>query len=220
MSYQRLYAAVTACSRADIRSMVVGHLLADIVDGRSALRAVRHPLGFACLPVLRDGDEGICVHVWESGRGPASLTTEPYHCHSWDLLSHILYGTVGNQPVEVTDGTTYVAFEARSTAQGDRLVDTGRLVDARELPCEWWAEGETYALAAGHFHQSVIGDGSAAASVVLGKHLADGVNITLGHPGQETREDTKRVRCSIEETRRLAELVRGRIAPLAAAAAT
>ncbi len=32
--------------------------LEEIAAGRRALRAVRHPLGFVCLPVLRDGPGG------------------------------------------------------------------------------------------------------------------------------------------------------------------
>src|SRR5690348_7824186 len=102
--YQRLYAAVAAVAVAEIQDIVSAYFLADLRSGASTLRAVRHPLGFACLPVHRDGDEGICVHVWPEGRKPAPRTTSPFHCHSWDLLSHVLYGVVGNQPVEVTEG--------------------------------------------------------------------------------------------------------------------
>jgi len=36
-------------------------LLTEIVHGRHELAAVRHPLGFHCLPVRRSGGDGICV---------------------------------------------------------------------------------------------------------------------------------------------------------------
>ncbi|WP_433300249.1 hypothetical protein ACQP2F_02560 [Actinoplanes sp. CA-030573] len=218
MIYQRLHAAVTAAAAAEIHEMVASFFLADLMSGRSGLRAVWHPLGFACLPVLRDGDEGICLHVWPELREPAPRTTSPFHCHSWDLLSHVLYGTVGNQPVDITAGDRYRVFEAQSTAAGDDLVATERLVDAYGRTPELWGGGQTYSLPAGVFHASVIGDGSVAATVVLGKHHPKRPDLTLGDPAQSTHRVTRRL-CSAEETSAYAEMVAARIAPFAGAAA-
>jgi hypothetical protein len=58
--------------------------LGDVAEGRSAVTAVRHPLGFVCLPLERVGEQGVCVHVWSdrlTGAQPASLTTSTTHAH-------------------------------------------------------------------------------------------------------------------------------------------
>lgn len=214
MIFQRLHAAVAAVSIDDINEMVATFFLDDLLSGESDVRAIRHPLGFACLPVLRDGDEGVCLHVWPEGRDPAPRTTSPFHCHSWDLLSHVLYGTVGNQPVEITAGDGFRVFEARSAAGGDNLVATDRLVNARGLDVHRWHAGQTYSLPAGAFHASVIDDGSVAATVVLGKHHPRRPDLTLGALGQQTHQ-VVRVRCSAEETRDYAAMVAARIVPSA-----
>ncbi|HET8680481.1 MAG TPA: hypothetical protein VFM54_01195 [Micromonosporaceae bacterium] len=180
MSYAELYAAVLRGAVAEVRDPVVA-LLKDIENGHLALRAVRHPLGFACLPVHRRGVEGICVHAWPRHREPARLTTSPFHCHSWDLLSHVLYGTVGNQRLEITEcGSTYRVFEVRSGGDSDHLVALPRLVDARGVQPEYWHAGQAYDLPAGDFHASALVDGVAAATVVLGRHDTGRKDLTLG----------------------------------------
>jgi len=198
--YQRLHQLVAAAATPRIQEVIVTYLLADLLAGRSSLRAVRHPLGFVCLPVYRNGDEGICLHVWPARRDPAPRTTSPFHCHSWDLLSHVVYGAVGNQPVEVTDGTAYRVFEVHSTPGNDELVATDRLADARGLVPERWHAGQTYSLPAGAFHASVVDDEAVGAMVVLGKHHPDCPDLTLGAPDQVSHRVTREL-CSVEETR-------------------
>jgi len=209
--YDHLEAAVRRAAVIDIRDIVVDALLSEVIAGRSSLRAVRHPLGFFCLPVHRHGDEGICVHVWPDRPEPERLTTSPFHCHSWELLSHVLYGTVGNQLIEVTAGDAYRVFEARSGAAGDELVATPALVAARGLTPEYRTAGESYGLAAGVFHASVIANGSPAATVALGRHRPGQVDLTLGNPATLTHR-VERERCSPAETRLIAGQLADRLA--------
>ncbi len=94
--------------------------MAGVADGSSDLTAVRHPLGFLCFPVLRGDNLGVCVHIWTEGVR-AEPTTSPMHAHSWDLVSYVLYGTVRNDIIELTDGTDQRVFEVRSGQAGDEL---------------------------------------------------------------------------------------------------
>jgi hypothetical protein len=210
--YDDLRAAVARAAVMVVRDLIVSEFLLDIAAGRSALRAVRHPLGFDCLPVLRDGDEGVCVHVWPERSATGRLTTSPFHCHSWDLLSHVLYGEVGNQRVDITPGTGYRVFEARSSSGGrDELVETARTVDARGLEPDIWRTGQTYALQAGAFHASVVRDGAAAATVALGKQQPGRPDFTLGDL-HLTSHVVHREQLSIEETATLAQQLITRLA--------
>ncbi|MEV1178822.1 hypothetical protein, partial [Nonomuraea sp. NPDC049784] len=135
------------------------------------LTAVRHPLGFVCLPLERDGGEGVCVHLWSDSLAHAESTTSQIHCHSWDLVSHVLYGQVRNVHVVVTDtgaDATHRVFEVVSGADGDRISPTGRTVRHATGLVEVFGPGETYTLAAGRFHSSVVPEGGEAATIALG----------------------------------------------------
>jgi hypothetical protein len=64
-----------------------GSVLRAVADGTLRITAVRHPLGFFCLPVERSGDLGVCPHVWSPQLTTSGSNTSQVHCHSWDLLS-------------------------------------------------------------------------------------------------------------------------------------
>ncbi|WP_141717982.1 hypothetical protein [Nocardia altamirensis] len=181
-------------------------LLAAIVDGRSALTAVRHPLGFLCFPAWRGVGLGICVHVWTEGVR-AEPTTSPMHAHSWDLLSTVLYGTVGNEILDVDTAAarpTHRLFEIHSAADGDLVRATRRLVTYRIRSHEQFHRGEVYTLPHGAFHVSdVRGE---AATVVLGEDRRDRPDLSLGTLAT-TDHWVHRISCTPTETRRAARTV-------------
>ncbi|WP_433442156.1 hypothetical protein [Nonomuraea sp. CA-141351] len=150
------------------------------------LTAVRHPLGFVCLPLERDGGEGVCVHLWSDSLAHAESTTSQIHCHSWDLVSHVLYGQVRNVHVVVTDtgaDATHRVFEVVSGADGDRISPTGRTVRHATGLVEVFGPGDTYTLAAGRFHSSVVPEGGEAATIALGRGRPGSRDLSLGPLG-------------------------------------
>lgn len=214
------YPALLRAARRGAAAELLHHAaseLAGITSGRLALRAVHHPLGFFCLPILRDGSHGACVHVFGGpGRstGPAGLVTSPFHCHSWDLVSTVLYGRVGNLRLRVEEEPkepTHRVFEVHSDPSGvDEIRPTTRLVlcaPGAERPS---IRGETYALAAGEFHATVVPDGLAAATLVLGRTLPDRTDLTLG-PVRGTRHRVVRKVCDATQTARIARAAGRRI---------
>jgi hypothetical protein len=145
-------------------------MLDDVATGRLPVAAVRHPLGFLCFPLYRDGDDGICVHVW-SADIRVELTTSSMHCHSWHMLSYVLYGTLRNDTVRLVDdprAAQYRVFRVQSRADVDEIRATPRLVRCESRSTEQYGAGQTYELAAGDFHQSVLLEGPAA-TLVLGR---------------------------------------------------
>lgn len=126
--------------------------LTEVATGVRALRAVRHPLGFLCLPLLREGLRGICVHLF-APEYVAEPDTAPWHAHSWELRSHVLYGRVANLPVRVSgtgDEPTHRIFEVRSGPGGvDEIVPTPVLVRGEPGHAHISGPGETYTLTAG-----------------------------------------------------------------------
>ncbi|GAB2792870.1 hypothetical protein [Streptomyces daliensis] len=193
MDYDKLEHALRhdpeGAAPAELRASVVG-ALEDIASGARPLRAVRHPLGFLCLPLLRDGARGICLHLFESGGAggadgaPVEPLAAPMHAHSWELLSHVLYGRVANLPVRVTEDAarpTHRIYEVRSEPGGvDELLPTQRLVRGEPGPEHTSSGGETYAMAAGEFHATVVAKGSPAATLVLGRSLPGRSDLSLG----------------------------------------
>lgn len=187
--------------------------LDEIAGDRASVTAVRHPLGFLCLPLERSGEYGICVHIWTAAGEPARTTTSQVHCHSWDLISHVLYGQVRNVHAMVTDTVadpTHQVFEVLSGPHGDRIEPTGRTVRYAVGHTEVFGAGDAYTLAAGQFHSSVIPEGGEAATIALGRGRPGRGDLSLG-PLTTRLHHVRRERCDAEETARAAELARRRI---------
>ncbi|MFG2177650.1 hypothetical protein ACGFLS_02835 [Streptomyces abikoensis] len=208
-------------------------VLEEVASGRRALRAVRHPLGFLCLPVRREGDRGVCVHVFgdhvfgDAPPGPpARPAISPVHAHSWDLTSCVLYGEVGNLRVRVRDEPdrpTHRLFEVRSTAAGpgpaggpcdapavDEIRPTPRLVSCAPGPEETGVAGGIYRLPAGEFHTTVVPPGTVAATLLLGRSLPGHRDLTLG-PVHGPAHRVVRQTCDAAQTARTARTVLRRI---------
>lgn len=214
MTYADLEREIDRGTRPELlRSWVLG-VLTDVAQGRRPLRAVRHPLGFTCLPVDRTGPDGICVHVWPAEPPVVNPTTSTMHSHSWHLLSHVLYGRVRNELIEVTDtpaDPAWRVYEVRSRGDIDEMAATDRLVTAVTATVETHSAGDSYALRAGGFHTSEVDSGQAAVTVALGRTAPDGCDLSLGAvEGRSHR--VRRDRCDVTETARLA----GEIAQLVA----
>ncbi|ETK36524.1 hypothetical protein [Microbispora sp. ATCC PTA-5024] len=185
-------------------------VLGEIAAGGSGVRAVRHPLGFLCLPVERAGEFGVCVHVWSAGAAHAVSTTSQVHCHSWDLVSHVLYGQVRNVHAVVSDAAdhpTHRVFAVTSTPDGDVIRPTGRTVRYAAGRAELFGPGDTYTLGAGAFHSSVIPEGGEAATVALGRGRPGLGDLSLG-PLATPLHHVRRERLDDAETARAAELAR------------
>lgn len=185
------------------RTGVTG-VLEDIAAGKRELRAVQHPLGFLCLPLVRDGARGVCVHLFESGGG-AEPTAAPMHAHSWELRSHVLYGRITNLAVTVTDSPaepTHRIYEVHSAPDGaDELRPTARLVRGAPGAAHTSSRGETYSLAAGEFHATVVAAGQPTATLVLGISLPGHTDLSLG-PLHGRGHRTVRRLCGAEHTER------------------
>lgn len=181
-------------------------VLRDIVSGRRELTAVRHPLGFLCLPVQRGGEDGVCVHMWTPALRSA-VTTSQVHSHSWDLTSYVLFGTLHNRHVRVTEApatATHRIFEVHSHGDVDELRATGRLVSCEpELDSASYAGGCLYLLPAGEFHSTDVAGGQDVATVVLGRTRPAAADLSLG-PLSTASHRLTRSRCDRGETVRAA----------------
>jgi hypothetical protein len=185
--------------------------LTEIVEGRRKLLAVRHPLGFLCLPLYRDDLRGVCVHIWSASFALAEATTSQIHAHSWDLTSYVLYGRVGNNLVHVVDDAvgTHRVFEVHSRGDVDEIRATPRRVRCLTALREVTGAGGTYRLSAGRFHASVVEEGEAA-TVALGR-VRTAVDLSLG--GLDTLTHwVVRLRCGWEETAEAARMTLRRLA--------
>ncbi len=211
------YAAVAEVIRAGQAHRAVPELcrrtLTEIAGGRRELTGVRHPLGFLCLPVHRDGGYGVCVHVWSATAAYPPATTSAMHCHSWDLVSFVLYGRIGNTVLRVLDddtGGTHRVFEVHSHGDVDEMRATTRLVRYQPVRHRTAGPGGTYRLRAGRFHTSALEGGAEAATVVLGL-TRPALDLSLG-PLDTPTHHLPRQRCEPPETARAARLVIDRLA--------
>jgi hypothetical protein len=218
MDYSRLHDAIAGGRAAGEVPRWALSVLREIGSGRRRLRAVRHPLGFLCLPTEREGSYGVCVHLWAPGLAP-NLTTSPAHAHSWDLTSYVLYGTLANQHLHVADATTaatHRVFEVRSRGDEDELYPTPRLVTCRPGAAGVHGRGEVYTLPAGEFHATELPAGPDAATVALAHARQPGADLSLGPPGTR-RHVVHRSRCGTGETAEAARMIAARLEEAGAA---
>jgi hypothetical protein len=170
----------------------------EVADGGSPVLAVRHPLGFTCLPIERAGRDGVCVHVWGGPADRATPTTSEIHAHCWELSSYALFGTLENRVILVTDAPgpreaagrersgepgLYRVLGVRSAGDTDELVLTPRLVRCVSGYRQVITAGDVYSLPAGVFHATDVPAGTEAATVVLGRQVPEAGDWSLGPPG-------------------------------------
>jgi hypothetical protein len=214
MDYSELENAILDGVGAEAVSGWVTAELAGVAAGRRSTTAVRHPLGFLCLPLLRAGGRGVCVHLWTRTLARAYPTTSPAHAHSWDLVSYVLYGEVQNELVQVRDSprrATHRIFEVRSDGDTDEILATGRLVRWDSTTAELTPGGQTYLLPAGEFHMTVIPHEAETATIALGRTRAGAADLSLG--GIDTGSHrVRRQRCTAAETAWAARSVARRLA--------
>ncbi|AJP04057.1 hypothetical protein TU94_23865 [Streptomyces cyaneogriseus subsp. noncyanogenus] len=211
------YPALERAARREDTAEVTRHAASElrhIASGHSPLRAVRHPLGFICLPVLRDGPYGVCVHVFGSGETAGTPQPGPavpdVHSHSWDLTSTVLYGRLGNRRMRVRERAeepTHRVFEVHSDPSGvDEVRPTGRLVTCSPGAEQTSVRGQTYDLPAGEFHTTVVPGGRPTATLVLGRTVPGRADLSLG-PLRDPGHRMVRRTCDATQTARIARAV-------------
>jgi hypothetical protein len=210
--YDAIHRVMTGQAAAEAVPRWTLDALDEVADGRSELRAVRHPLGFLCLPLERAGERGVCVHVWSDRLASADATTSTTHAHSWDLLSYVLFGTLRNERVTVVDEPetpTHRLCEISSDPGGDQITPTFRLVRRAGSVGEVHHQGDVYRLPAGIFHDTIT-EGETA-TVALGSGRPGAVDFALG----DLETGTHRIRrglCESDETAYAAAMVIERLA--------
>jgi hypothetical protein len=213
MNYRELYREIGRGTGSRAVYTWVVDVLTGIAEGRRQLRAVRHPLGFICLPVDRSGNDGVCVHLWAADRPVPNPVTSAMHSHSWDLLSQVLYGEVHNEIIDVTDDPaepTHRVHEVHSQGDLDEIRPTSRLVRAGVGAVERHVAGASYALPAGKFHTSEVPEGREAVTVALGRTAPGAWDLSLG-PLDGRSERARRDRCDPAETARAARVIAERV---------
>lgn len=173
---------LTTASAPDIRDLALDVLRA--VCARADPPGVRHPLGFVCVPLHRGADAGLCLHMWPArAEDHADPTTSPVHAHSWDLLSWVVCGRLGNQIISVRDEPdrpTHRLFQVVSAPGGDELRATDRLVTCVPGEPEWTGAGRPYTMPAGAFHATATPPYGTAASLVLALSRPGAADLSLG----------------------------------------
>lgn len=178
----------------------MARVLDELAAGAGGIAGVRHPLGFVCLPLERDGEHGVCVHIWSDRLASARPTTSGTHAHSWDLTSFVLYGALRNVLVGVIDAPerpTHRVFEVNSGPDGDEIRWTRRLVRRHPTASELYRRGDVYTLPAGVFHETA--PQGEVITVAIGRGRAGTADFTLGGVDTETHRVGRQL-CDRAET--------------------
>jgi hypothetical protein len=211
MDHEYLSVAIANGRAANVLPRWCAQTLRDVADGSRALRAVVHPLSFTCLPVVREGRHGVCLHVWRSRQPQARPTTSPVHAHSWDLVSYVLFGQLRNELFLVTDAAVthqgaWRVLEIRSHGDTDDIVPTPRLVRCDLADSERVVQSDIYTVSAGTFHSSVATTAEVTVTVALASAVPGKADLSLGHPATQTHR-VRRTRLGTEDTKALARMI-------------
>jgi hypothetical protein len=146
------------------------------------------------------------------------------HAHSWDLVSHVLFGQVYNEVMRVSDvpgdsgagpddagAGAYRVFEVRSQGDLDEILATPRLVRCDRGAHQVSRAGETYSVPAGTFHATAIPADVDTATLALGASRPGSADLSLGDVDTPTHR-VRRQLCDGEETVRVARMIAGRLA--------
>jgi hypothetical protein len=173
----------------------VWDVVQEILSGQRQISAIRHPLEFTCIPILRSGSDGLCLHLWEEGGDDLSTA----HAHSWDLSSYVLTGTVFNEILAVENKVTphsYRLYEVDSADGIDEIRPTGRMITLSRDKLERIPAGQLYRLSAGEFHRS--GHLGCTSTVVLGEYQADRRD-TIAAEAENEPITSRREACTTKE---------------------
>ena len=211
MDYLYLSRAIADGRAAETIPTWSAEILRAVTEGRRALRAAVHPLGFTCLPVIREGRHGVCVHAWLPGQLAARPTTSQVHAHSWDLVSYVLFGRLRNDLPDVVGAQPGAAdiwrvLEIRSQEDTDDIIPTQRLVHCRSGASALNVRDDVYTVPAGTFHSSLADPAEPTVTVVFGSAVAGGADLSLGAPGTRAHR-IRRNRRGQAETAALARAI-------------
>jgi hypothetical protein len=210
MDYLYLSRAITEGRGPETIPLWSVEVLRMIAEGRRELRAAVHPLGFTCLPVIREGRYGVCVHAWLPGQEMAQPTTSPVHAHSWDLASYVLFGQLRNDLPHVvaaqSGADVWRVLEIRSRGDADDIIPTQRLVHCEPGESAMNVRDDVYTVPAGTFHSSAADPTVPTVTVVLANAVVGGADLSLGSPGTPAHR-VRRKRSGQAETAALARAI-------------
>ncbi|HEX6077455.1 MAG TPA: hypothetical protein VFZ32_19630 [Micromonosporaceae bacterium] len=187
--------------------------LNELVEGTRACNAVRHPLGFICFPLLRDGDYGTCIHYWPTVLDASSRKVTAVHSHSWHLVSHVLAGRLTNHLSTISDlqSSSSELYVVTSNTSEDVIVPTGRRVRVIEECSTTFIANETHEMTAGKFHWTEFPTDTPTVTVVAGRNEVGRSNFLVDKVGAVPR-CVKRRTCSPADSKttaqRIVELLR------------
>lgn len=206
-------------ARAAVAAWAIG-ALREVAECSRPVLAVRHPLGFTCLPIERTGWVGVCVHLWSDQVDRAVPTTSQVHAHCWELTSYALFGALENRIMLVADAARsrdswpepglHRVLEVRSEGDCDNLVPTARLVHCAPGQRQVIIAGDVYSVPAGAFHATDVPTGTEAATVALGRLVPGTPDWSLGPPGSFPHR-VRRDRCDGGQTAAVARIILGRL---------
>jgi len=106
-----------------------------------------------------DLSETVRLHVWGHRDIPRQAVPTQVHDHTFNFRSRVLVGAITNVvygAIDDPDGS-FMVYEAQPNVGEDtRLVSTGRRVRLVECSRLWIQAGDSYLMAAGEFHESIV----------------------------------------------------------------
>lgn len=141
-------------------------LVRAVRDDAPHVAAVRNPLGFMHITLAQRPDSSLRLHLWPRERAPQDESLM-IHDHAFALTSRVLAGTITNVDYDVRPAPESELHLLAAQYVGDqsRLQPTDERVALRRVGQASFGPGEVYALPARSFHETVVTQGTLAATL-------------------------------------------------------
>jgi hypothetical protein len=167
----------------------IRNLLVDLLDGIGSgtrnFRAVYHPLGFVYVPLIREKDWSLRLHLWLAEETRMTTTFSPYqvHMHTWDLSSYVLHGSLQNQMIDAgqdQDGPQFRVFDIVGHGNESVISPTADVVRASVASTHSVHAGEIYRIPHSRYHTTLNPTGKDMITVALVERVPGTTERALG----------------------------------------
>lgn len=145
-----------------------------------------HPLGFtSCLIEEVKNVREIRVNYWPLHQRRTKNPDWPIHTHRYHLSSMVLAGSVEDIQYVTEDGSSDHIYEVRYSGKDSEIKKTSNRISLKENICNSRKAGEVYEVERGVFHQSYVGMGESAITLVALSNFSDVNPLVVGQEGSE-----------------------------------
>ncbi|MEX0810278.1 MAG: hypothetical protein WD044_16250 [Dongiaceae bacterium] len=160
----------------------------NLLGSLKELRGIQplwHPLGFVSCFLKNESSHRIRLHYWPRNDRRPKSPDWPIHTHTFRLESLILYGQVVDRQYELVSGDDYTLYQVEYMGENSKVSETTVRCGVKLRQELIRNEGETYIVDSGSFHETFVGAGDEALTIVECTEFLSDAPYVVGKRGSQ-----------------------------------